>query len=72
MTDRIHSITITLDSDIRIDDAASLLLACRAFRGVIAVTPNVADIEDHVAQERARAELGRKLMDILYPSKATP
>jgi len=66
MTDRINSITLTLDKDIRIDDAESLLTACRAFRGVIDVTPNVASIESHISQERARAELGTGLFKLIY------
>lgn len=47
MTDRIHSIILVLAEDIRIDDAESLIAAAKQFRGVIDVTPNVADLGSH-------------------------
>ena len=65
MTERVHSITITLDKDIRIDDAESLLSACRAFRGVVSVTPNVADMVSCVAEDRARHDLTTRILAAL-------
>ena len=62
MTDRIHSITLVLDKDTRIDDAEALIGACYQFRSVIAVTPNVTDFTAHVAEERARSELIRRVL----------
>lgn len=56
MTDRIHSITIVLDRDMRIDDAESLLKALRHFRNVIDVIPNVADTTALMAEARARRD----------------
>jgi hypothetical protein len=67
MTDRIHSITLTLAHDMRIDDAGALIAAAHQFRGVINVTPNVADVSSHVAQQRALNELRDKLWNVLYP-----
>jgi hypothetical protein len=71
MTDRIHSLTLVLDHDMRDDDVESLVNACRHFRGVISVTPNVSDPDVHVAEMRCRrlvvTELHaftRKLLDI--------
>ena len=72
MTDRIHSITLVLDKNIRIDDAESLIAALGLFGGVIEVIPNVACIEDAVAESRVRQELGLKLWAILYPKTAQP
>lgn len=55
MTDRIHSITLVLDKDIRDDDVEPLLTACQQLRHVISVTENVSDAyEVHVAEQRVR------------------
>jgi hypothetical protein len=62
MTDRIHSITLVLDEDIREDDVQPLLDACRMLRHVISVTPNVSDFELHTAEERTR----RRVVDELH------
>lgn len=67
MTDRFHSLTVVLEKDIRSDDAESLMQAIKHMRGVISVSGNVADFVHHMAQERARHELGQKLWEILYP-----
>lgn len=67
MTDRIHSITLVLAEDIRIDDAEALIAAAKQFRGVIDVTPNVADLGSHVAEQRARHQLREKLIAVLWP-----
>lgn len=67
MTNRIHSITIVLEKDIREDDAAALLAALGQFRGVLSATPNVTNISQHVAEDRVRRELGDKLWAVLYP-----
>lgn len=69
MTDRINSITIVLEQDLRSDDAEPLLGAFRQFRGVVSVTANVSDSMQHVANERARHELGSKLLNVIYPKK---
>ena len=65
MTDRIHSITVVLGKDIRIDDAEQIISAIGMIKGVIKVTPNVSDIGDHVAYERARQDLASKILDVL-------
>jgi hypothetical protein len=67
MTDRFNTLTVTLEKDIRSDDAEALLSAIRQLRGVLSVAGNVADIELHMAQERARHDLGQKLWQVLYP-----
>ena len=65
MTDRFNSITVVLERDIREDDAEPILAAIRQIRGVLSATGNVADLESHLAQERARSELGQKLLAVL-------
>jgi hypothetical protein len=65
MTDRIHSITLVLEENMRDDDAESLIEACRHFRGVIAANGNVADPSDFMAEQRVRIDLERKLFDVV-------
>ncbi len=67
MTDRYNALTVTLERDMRDDDAEGLIAAILCMRGVIGVTGHVARIEDHVAAERARDELRKALRDILWP-----
>lgn len=67
MTDRYNALTIVLEKDIRDDDAEALLSAIRQLRGVLSVSGNVADLGSHLAQERARRDLGEKLWRVLYP-----
>ena len=64
MTDRIHSITLVLDKDIRIDDAESLIVAAGQLKGVIGVTPNISDSDSHFAYVRARNDLLTKLYEV--------
>lgn len=67
MTDRYNALTVVLEQDIRDDDAEALLNAIRQLRGVLSVTGNVSDMNSHIAQERARRDLGEKLWCVLYP-----
>lgn len=67
MTDRYNALTVVLEKDIRDDDAEALLAAIRQLRGVLSVSGNVADLDSHLAQERARHDLGEKLWRVLYP-----
>lgn len=65
MTDRINSVTVVLDKDYRDDDCEAILNALTMVKGVLKVTPHVADIESHVAEERARMDLKQKLLKVL-------
>lgn len=67
MTDRINAITLFLESDMRTDDAESLIAAARHLKGVIAVESNVVGIDSKLAEQRALFELRRKLQDVLWP-----
>ena len=66
MTDRYHTLTVVLERDTRDDDAEPLLAAIRQIRGVLSVTGSVVSPESHMAQERARRELGDKLCAVLH------
>lgn len=69
MTDRLNALTVVLDRDVRTDDAAALIAAIGMIKGVASVVPHVADLEDHIAHERVRRELGEKLIAVLYPPR---
>lgn len=65
MSDRINAFTIVLDKDIKNEDVQDLLTALKMLKGVISVTPNVADISDHIAQMRERARINHELIKII-------
>jgi wobble nucleotide-excising tRNase len=61
MTDRLKGFIVTLERDIRDDDAEVIKQAIAAIRYVLSVAPVVADINDHMNRQRIRAELVEKL-----------
>jgi hypothetical protein len=65
MSNRINTITVVLEKDTRDDDCESILTAIRMVKGVLSVTPNVADSRDHLAEIRVRHELKKKLWDVI-------
>lgn len=67
MTDRIHSITVVLEENLRVDDAERILDALRMVRGVISADGNIADPDSHMAEVRARTDLHQKMFDVIYP-----
>ncbi len=70
MTDRFHSLVVTLEQEIREDDLKEIINAIRMLRCVLDVTTTkVVDFDSHVAKEQARQELRKQMMDILWPKK---
>lgn len=69
MSDHYHTLTVVLEHDIKDEDAEPLIEAIGMLRGVLSVRPHVAEFVTHMAEERARRELGSKLLDILYPQR---
>ena len=67
MTDRINMLTVVLNADIREDDCEPLIQAILQLKGVLSVSKNVSDVDDHLAYIRARSDLTQKLFDILSP-----
>lgn len=66
MTDRVHSLTVVLDRDIRIDDIQPLIDTLHMFRNVIKVEPNVTDISEmYAAEVRIKTELRQKIFDLV-------
>lgn len=67
MSESYNALTVTLDHNVHETDIEHVLNAVRMIKGVQSVVPHVADFETHVAQERARRELGEKLLAVIYP-----
>ena len=67
MTDRVNSLQVCLDKDYRDDDIEVLRTAIMQMRGVISVGLNISDGDTWMAETRARQELGKKILDIVYP-----
>lgn len=67
MTDRVRHLTVVLKAGIREDDAMPLISAISLMKGVVSVGYDVEDLTHYVADQRARAELGGKLIAIVYP-----
>lgn len=65
MTTRLKGVVVLFEQDIREDDAEKILEAIRCLRNVADVRPVEAGIGDWMAAERARQELGLKLLEVL-------
>lgn len=65
MTDRFHSLTVVLEQDTRDDDAEPILQAIRMIKGVLSVSGTVADIESHMAEDRARQDITVRVFEAL-------
>ena len=67
MTDRVNSLTVVLDKDIRDDDVQGLVDAILHMKNVCSIGLRITDSRDYVAQSRAREKLGREILKVLYP-----
>ena len=61
MTDRIHSLTVILERDIREDDVQPIIDAIGMVRGVLKATPRVADHVSMMAEMRAKQHLTQRI-----------
>lgn len=67
MTDRIRSLTIILEEDMRVDDAEAVIQAVRMVKGVSRVEEGpVLDMRDYLAREAAARVIFDKLHDALH------
>ena len=69
MTDRIKGLVVTLDKDMRADDAEGIVKAISHMRGVSGVRTMVADPGHYIAVARAHHELREKMIAILWPKE---
>jgi ACT domain-containing protein len=73
MTDRYKAFLVTLDSDVRSDDAEPTIAAIRQIKGVIDVAPVMREIDkDHIARMRVREEIWESLRKLLWPEPGRP
>lgn len=56
---------MSLERDIRDDDAEPLIAAIRQMRGVLDVQAHVSDVASWTAEERARLELRTRILEVL-------
>jgi hypothetical protein len=68
VTDRIKGFVVTLEKDLREDDAEATLTALRQIKGVLAVEPQLANIEDQLNRTRIRYELGKNILELIRSS----
>lgn len=69
MSDRIHTLTVVLEKDMRDDDVESLKSAIGHMRGVLSVDGEVSDIVSHMAEDRAKAALTDAILDYVRSGK---
>jgi len=69
MTDRYYALTVILEKDMRDDDAQSVIDAILMMKHVLSVKGNISNPETWMAEERAKRELGEKILGILYTKK---
>jgi hypothetical protein len=66
VTDRIHCLTVVLKEDIRDDAIEPVVNAIRMVKGVLSVEQHVADHNFHAAEDRARHELGVRILKLVH------
>lgn len=69
MTDRFNALTVSLDRDIREDDAEVIINAIKAIRGVNGVTGNIVDTDSYSAQQRVNSLVADKLISLIQEIK---
>lgn len=66
MTDRHAGYVVTLEKDVREDDAQATINAIAQIKGVISVTPVVSDVSLAIATSRADRQIKDKLVSALF------
>jgi hypothetical protein len=66
VTERHAGYIVSLDESVRDEDAEQIITALRQIRGVVSVRPVVEDVQAHIGQERARAELSSRITAALH------
>ncbi len=71
MTDRYNALIVSLNRDIRDDDAEQIIEAIKMIKGVIDVTGNIVDTDSYVANRRALNTVKDKLYDLIKELNTT-
>jgi hypothetical protein len=68
MTDRVNTLTVVLDREIRVDDVEAIKAAISMVRFVSKVENGpVNDVDTYVAYDRVRREIKEQLFKVLSP-----
>lgn len=65
MTERVKGFTVTLDKDIRVDDIEYVINAIKMIKHVSNVEPVISSPDDHIIENRVRAELRDKFYSFI-------
>jgi len=66
MTDRIHSITVVLEKDIRSENAEVIINAITMIKGVLTATPHIVDPVAYMTKARVKSDLLHKIIDLFH------
>jgi hypothetical protein len=64
VSDRIKGFTVTLEKDLRDDDAEGIKNALRSIRGVACVTPSIVNAEDIMNRQQVKHAIWEKFYKI--------
>lgn len=65
MSERTGGLIVALDGIHRVDDVEKVMDAIRMIKGVSGVTPMVASPETYIATQIAKADIAKRLWDVL-------
>ena len=71
MTDRIKGLTVTLDPNIREDDAQAIIDAVSMIKGVANVETHVTDIDHYMAVASARITMEKDIFELIKKWRET-
>jgi hypothetical protein len=63
MTTRLNGLVVAFESDIREDDAQSIIDAILMIKGVASVTANTVQQDDYILRSRIKAEIEKALYE---------
>jgi hypothetical protein len=69
MSDRIKGFYVALEKDMTQEAAELIKAALYQIRGVINVEASVVSFDDWTNRSQIRSELGKALIEVLYPDK---
>lgn len=66
MTDRIKGYLVTLEGDIRKDDAEQIEIAIRMIKRVHSIKPYIKGAEDYMMEEKSRYDAYQEMLEAIY------
>jgi hypothetical protein len=69
MTDRYKGFLVTLDHEIREDDAEYIMIALKTIKGVHSVKPYVKSSEDHMCEQKAIMDTYQKVIETILKAR---